>query len=231
MSLRFIVSALFACLLLCAAPTPLGAQTPPEDPVAEEFRSSGGGASNVLLSLILPGAGEWRMGRKGLAKWFIGSEMVLWLGYAGSRAYTDQLQRNLQTFAAVHAGVDSDGKNGQFWIDIGTAENIYQFNRERLLERDLNGLYGEGGSYDWQWDSEDHRLDYVGQRLNRLDWKRSTNWVVAGLVLNRIVSAIDVLRLMRQDAADEGQQSRMSVRYANDQRQGRALHLNLAWSW
>ncbi len=190
-----------------------------------------GGFLHVLLSLALPGSGEMLMGNKGMGKIFLGSDITLWLGFFGTKGYVNVLQNELETFAAVHAGVKTRDKDAQYWIDIGTSSNIYDYNAEKLLERDINATYPEDGNFFWQWDSEQHRQDYLNKRLNRLTWKRRTTLFATGLVLNRLVSGIDVIRLIRKNKTqkDMTRHSFLHFNYANDYRQGENVSLNFTW--
>lgn len=191
-----------------------------------------GGVKHVFLSLVLPGAGEWALGHKGAAKFFLGTEATLWLGFAASRVYLNVLQNDLEAYAARHAGViDTDGKADQYWIDVGLAPSIYDFNAEKLLERDLEGTYPEGESFDWTWDSEANRITYAGRRLDRVDWKRNSTLIVGALVLNRLVSAIDVIRLIKKEnsEAEQARKSFLNLRYAADRYQGKVVNLHFSW--
>jgi hypothetical protein len=184
---------------------------------------------HVLFSLVIPGSGEWVMGYKGLGKTFFGIDVVLWLGYLGTRHYTNILQKDLETYAALHAGVNTANKDGQYWIDVGTASSIYVFNEQKLRERDLEATYPEGIHYDWVWDSENSRVAYVEKRFDRLDWKRYTNWMIGALVLNRIISAVDVVRLIRKEksAENELRQSYLHMNYGYNRFEGEIVQLNL----
>ncbi len=195
-----------------------------------------GGFLNVVMSLIIPGTGEWAMGHKGLGKVFIGADLLLWLGMFSSDQYVNTLQGDLEGFAAAHANVNTAGKGDQFWIDIGTQESIFAFNRQKLLERDIGATYSEGGEFDWQWDSEANRRVYLERRFNKIDWERTSNILVTGLVLNRIVSAIDVIRLIRknkkaaeQNALGTNRKSYMRFNYAWNEHQGEVVRFNFTW--
>ncbi|RMF57441.1 MAG: hypothetical protein D6748_11160 [Calditrichaeota bacterium] len=192
---------------------------------------SSGNAFHIFLSLLLPGSGEWLMGNKTMGKIFLGSDALLWLSYWGSKSYVNILQNDLQGFAAVHAGVHTGNKNDQYWIDIGTAGSIYEFNSERLLDRDIDGMYPETGDYSWQWDSEENRRAYLDKRLHRLDWKRRTTYLVGGLVLNRLISAIDVIRLLRKKKPTEptSRTSFLHIQYSPNKYQGEKVLLHLSW--
>lgn len=227
----------FSAILLLLSPF-LAAQTAPAlSPAALPASADtlpaagkkGGQARYVLLSLIIPGAGEWAMGHKGRGKFFIGTEITFWLGLLGSMAYTDALQNDLEAFSAVHAGVNTAGKSDQYWIDVGSAANIFKFNQQRLLDRDIEATYPEGAGFDWQWDSEASRKDYLDKRFRRLDWKRTTTVAVVAVVLNHLVSAIDVIRLVRKENSREAERrSLLRMNYTRDRYQGDQVRLNLS---
>jgi len=200
-----------------------------EDEPLQSASQRKGKPYHILFSLLLPGTGEWAMGHKTLGKTFLGVDVVLWLTYFGTRQYTNVLQRDLETYAAVHAGVNTRGKNDQYWIDVGSTLSIYDFNEQKLQERDLEGVYPEGAHYDWVWDSEGNRVAYVQKRFDRLDWKRYTNWMIGALVLNRIISAVDVLRLIQKEknAENEVRQSYLHMNYAYNRVDGEIVQLNL----
>ncbi len=193
---------------------------------------SGGKAGNIFLSMLLPGAGEWAMGHKSAAKIFLGSEIALWLGYLGNQSYVGILQDDLEAFAALHAGVNSAGKGDQYWIDVGIANNLSSFNSDRLLERDIDATYAETPENQWQWDSEDNRRAFVSKRFKRLDWKRRGNFIVGTIVLNHIVSAVDVIRLIRKDRShSQARHSKMQIKYANNINIGETYLLDFTWHW
>jgi len=170
-----------------------------------------GGKSNILLSLLIPGLGEWRMGHHKAAKIFMGTEVIMWASYLSTLGYINVQQNDLKTFAATNAGVNTGDKDDQYWIDVGQANSIYAFNESKLLERDLNGRYEEGAGFDWQWQSEEDRRTYREKRLRRLDWKRTSTFVAGGIVLNHLVSAVDVLRIVRKRGKSDVAESRSSL--------------------
>jgi hypothetical protein len=205
--------------------------TPPDENSPETMQSGSKGV-NILLSLILPGAGEWRMGHKNTAKFFFGTEFLLWVGYFSFNAYADVIKNDYQTFASVHASANPHYKDDQYWIEIGSAENIYLYNEQKLRERDISGTYPETDLYYWQWDSKDSRGRYNQLRVNAHDWERRATFVVSGFILNRLVSAVDVLRFIRKEKrASEQRMSRLYFDYNKDQSGSDVFRLNLAVRW
>lgn len=201
-----------------------------EESVSRE--TQGFQAKYVFMSLILPGSGEWFMGNRNTAKFFFGTEFLLWTGYFAANAYVDVLKQDFTAFAAVHAGVSPSGKEDQYWIDIGSSENIYKFNEQKRVERDLAGTYSETERYYWQWDSRENRFRYTDLRLKQHDWKRRVTFVVSGLVLNRLISAIDVIRMIRKTKREE--ESRSSFLYLNYRENpvhGTVYSLNMTLRW
>lgn len=187
-------------------------------------------AGNIFLSLLVPGLGEYAAGNKKAAKFFFGTEILLWSGFYGSQTYLNVLQDDLESYAARHAGVvDADSKGDQYWIDIGLSPDIYAFNANKLLERDLDGRYEENRNNEWVWDSEDNQISYAQKRIDRVDWKKNANLIIGGLVLNRIISAIDVIRIVRKNRNLENQarQSYLNLRYSELAHEGKALRMNL----
>ncbi len=151
----------------------------------------------VLASLVLPGWGEYQLGHK---KWTTGlvlGEVMLWLGYVGITQYSRVLQKDYQAYAALHAGVNPQGKDDQYWIDIGNANNIYEFNERRRVQRNLEATYPETDFYYWQWDTEANRFRYGDLRDRQYRWERATIFIFSGMILNRLFSAINVIRLQK----------------------------------
>ncbi len=164
----------------------------------EHSKRSAPSVKNVFLSLILPGAGEWAVGEKKLAKIFLGTEITLMLSYFGSRAYARVLERDFHAFAATHAFVDTYHKSEQYWIDIGNASNIYEFNEKKRVQRNLKATYPETPRYYWQWDAERNRIKYINLRSKQHSWEKTATFVIGGMILNRVVSMIDVVRIVRK---------------------------------
>ena len=68
----------------------------------------------MLMSLIVPGLGQYYTEAKTKATVFLGVEIGLWLTYGGLTAYGNWRQNDYETYAATHAGVNLDGKNNTF---------------------------------------------------------------------------------------------------------------------
>jgi len=187
---------------------------------------------SIFYSLILPGAGQWSMGYRGRAKVFMGAEFLLWVGYFGTHSYADIIQNNYQSYASVHAGSNSFNKDDQYWIDIGSSDNLYEFNEQRLRDRNKDALYPENAAYYWQWDNKDSRKYYNNLRVQEHDWERRATFILGAFVLNRVVSAIDVIRIIRKENKQaENQMSRLHFNYKTTKTGAGVLNLNFTMTW
>ncbi|MCH7762911.1 MAG: hypothetical protein IIB95_04125 [Candidatus Marinimicrobia bacterium] len=155
------------------------------------------GISPVVKSFILPGLGEYALNEPGRGRTFIISETALWTSFAGALIISNNYTDRFQAFAADNAGVVPDGKNQQFWIDIGNYDSRDDHNEEHLRFREYNALYPNDAKWVWIWSSEKNRKQYRDYRISSDQWLLTAQFVAGGIVLNHIVSAIDALYLQR----------------------------------
>lgn len=173
-----------------AQPAPL---LPGEDD--PEFKSVG---KALLLSLILPGAGELYMGSKGFATFFLSTEIIAWTGLVGNQLYARHLEDEYKTYAVQHARVYRSGKDKQYWIDIGKYNDIYEFNEQRRRDRYFDAIYEENEINYWMWDSRSHRFRYDGKRIRANEIAGQDVYFYAAVMLNHLVSGINAMRLARK---------------------------------
>ena len=188
-------------------------------------------AKYVLYSLILPGAGEYAMGHKGIGKVFLGAEVVLWVAYFGTNQYISILEDDYRAYAALHAQVNTQGKNDRYWAAVGNNDNIYQYNQEQLRNRNIDGLFPETDFYYWQWDESENRYRYNRIRVDAHDWQRRATFILSGFILNRLVSAIDVVRLIRQGKQPAESHSHLHFDLHSSPVYGDVYRVNFSYRW
>lgn len=151
----------------------------------------------LLKSLILPGWGEHSL--KYHRRGFIlnSSELVLWVGYAALLYFGNSAEQDMQAYAAQHAGIDPAGKDFYYFTDIGNYANIYEYNEQKLRYRQYRSLYPETAEYFWTWDSAVSRRKYDRLRYNSQQVLHMASFAIGGLVVNRIISMIDIIALTR----------------------------------
>ena len=125
------------------------------------------------------------------------TESVIFISILGSYSNSNKFESNYQAYAAQHAGVSPIGKNRQYWIDIGNYSSIDQFNEEHLRWRDFNAVYEQDKNWNWAWNDDGNRIFFEKMRIKADTWKLRASFLIGGMVLNHIISAIDALYLFR----------------------------------
>ena len=164
-----------------------------------------------FMSLALPGSGEFYMGRKNLTAWFLTTEILLWTGLTANSLYADHLDEEYRIYAAQHAGINREGKDKQFWVDIGKYNSIYDFNEQRRRDRYFEAIYYDESTDYWLWDSKDNRLKYDGDRLGANEVRNQSVYFFASIVLNHLVSAVNSLRIARKHNRELGEKANWSL--------------------
>ena len=149
---------------------------------------------SVLLSAILPGAGHYYTGRMDVGSYFLGAEVGLWLGLLGVNYYGGILEDDSRSFASVHAGLNKDGKDDEYFANVGTFLNIYQYNNDKLQSGQYDKIY-DINTHFWNWDSQDNQGEFDQQRKKSERTYDLSTIFVTGLIINRLVSGISALVL------------------------------------
>lgn len=148
----------------------------------------------ALYSLLLPGMGELYAEGFSSGKYFLMAEGGLWITYALFEMHGNDLRDGARAFATARAGVNTDAKDDQYFVDIGNFLSMDDYNDKRLRDREPERLYTlEAGQY-WRWDSEDSRLTYRDQRIASDRSYNNRKFVGAAILINHVVSAINAAR-------------------------------------
>jgi hypothetical protein len=150
---------------------------------------------SVVYSLVLPGMGELYAGGFESGKYFLMAESGLWLTFTSFELYGRWVQSDARSFAASHASASIDGKDDQFFVNVGNFDDVYQYNEKKLRDRDLGSVYDPNGPYYWQWDSDASRARFKDLRVKSDNIFNNVRFVVAGVILNHIASAINAARI------------------------------------
>ncbi len=151
----------------------------------------------VLYSLLLPGMGELYGGDYSTGKYFTILEAVSWISYFGLQFYSDEMRKNYQDYAVENAGVTLNGKNDSYWANIGVYLNIDNYNSTMDLQWQFDKVYPRDSFY-WYWNSNSDRKTYRDMWVASERAKTSLNYVAGVMVLNRLVSAINAVRVIKK---------------------------------
>jgi TM2 domain-containing membrane protein YozV len=151
-------------------------------------------AISLLLSLAVPGIGHIYTGRGDVGKYFLTTEALCWIGVLGLNFYSDALKNDARTYAGFHSGLDKNGKDDNYFVNVGNFNSVYEYNDDKLRRGDYDQLY-DINTYFWSWDSQNNRLEYDNQRKKGERFYNGRIIFFTGMIVNRIVSAISALIL------------------------------------
>lgn len=149
----------------------------------------------IAYSLLLPGMGELYGGDYSLGKYFTIADAVFWGGVVGLNVYGDNQKDNYKAYAESVGGVNVAGKNDQYFADISEYISIEKFNKDQEKYRDFENTYNEETHY-WNWGDNKTRQEYRGMWSKSESAYNNVRFVVGALVLNRIISAINAVRVI-----------------------------------
>tara|TARA_B100000029_G_scaffold94680_1_gene84881 strand:+ start:373 stop:990 length:618 start_codon:yes stop_codon:yes gene_type:complete len=151
----------------------------------------------MVKSAILPGWGEAAKKNTQRSRLFFLTETVLWTATMSAYTFSAHQAKQYKSFAVAHAGIDARGKERQYWVDIGNYQDLTSHNDEHLRFRDIEALYPQGEGWEWEWDSKQNRDDFEAMRIRSDRFAHAGKFLIGGIVMNHIISAIDALYLTR----------------------------------
>ncbi len=160
-----------------------------------------------IMSFLVPGLGQYYTGAPGYAKLFIASELALWGGYFYNTAMKDASRNDYFSHAALHAGINPEGRGTSYLNAIGAYDSSYEYNQRRLQMSFNPVLYA--GALSWEWDSPESRIRFKSLRERELDYENNVKFCIAGVVLNHFLSALHAAKHVRDM---DHPQSAVSVR-------------------
>jgi hypothetical protein len=148
----------------------------------------------ILYSLLLPGMGELYAENYSSGMYFTITDGVLWGTLAGFSIYGNWQRNNYRAFAESHGNVNLNGKNDTFFATIGDYLDVDEYNRVQELNGNFNEVYDTGTHY-WKWEDNNTRREYRGMWTSSENTFNNIRFIVGGLILNRLISAINAARL------------------------------------
>jgi len=149
----------------------------------------------TIKSAILPGWGEYDLNKSSRGNFFLTTEIIGVALTTFSYVKSRNIATTYQAIAAEHANVIGDGKNHQFWVDIGNYDSQIDYNDEHLRWREFDNLYPNEANWNWDWDTEEKRKEFEDLRIESDRMKLAGKFFIGGIILNHIISVIDVYYL------------------------------------
>ena len=151
----------------------------------------------LMRSLILPGWGELKMQENKRAKIFMSTDLAVIATYFLGKSFNGWYIDKYTAYGTLHADANMSGKNYAFIVNMSNYDSMEDYNHNMMIHHNANyfdDIY-EDPSYYWQWDSTENRINFNDMRESSLIAEKFTEFAVAGLIINRVASAIDVLYL------------------------------------
>ena len=151
----------------------------------------------VVKSTLLPGWGEAALQNSKRARIFRLVEVSLVTACISAYTFSVHQAKQYESFAVEHAGIDARGKEHQYWVDLGNYSDMASHNEEHLRFREMESLYAENEGWNWTWDSKENKSTFETMRIRSDVLGMMGKFIIGSIVVNHIVSAIDVLYLTR----------------------------------
>ena len=146
-----------------------------------------------FMSLLVPGWGQHYAGASTKRNIFVGLEIGMWASYGGFTAFSSWREQDYKSYAATHAGVNLDGKNNTYFIDVGNFADIYEHNDYRLQQRNFNKYYEDIDFYYWKWEDQASREKFDQLRISADTANNRALFMLGAIVANHVISAIDAV--------------------------------------
>ena len=149
----------------------------------------------ILYSMLLPGMGELYAGDYSSGKYFTIADGVLWGAFTGFEIYGKWKENDYKSFAESKGGVKLSGKEAEYFANIGIYQSIDDYNTAMELNRNFDKTYNTAIYY-WKWNDNNQRKEYRDLWSSSESAYTNVRFVVGALILNRLISAVNAVRLV-----------------------------------
>jgi len=214
------------------APVPVRLQAWDDDDFGASGLQSTSGSKSVfkaaLFSSLVPGGGQYYLGKRKTARYFFAAEALTWLGYFSFRTYGNWRQDDYIAYAAIHANADLEGKSDDHLAWVGFYSNIREFNSFGRVWDPERAYLPDTPENHWEWKTDDERQTYRDLRNRSLEAYRRSDFMIGVAILDRVVSVIDAIRSARRmgrridigsSDTDENRSIKLSVNPFSSRRQ------------
>ena len=186
----------------------------------------------ILYSFLLPGMGELYANNYNSGKYFTIAEGIFWGTYIGMNVYANARENDYKAFAETYGLANISGKDADYFATIGQYDNIEIYNDEKALERNFDEMY-DTEIYYWKWQNTEDRKTYRNIRTSSEQTFNDLRFVVGAMILNRIASAINAVRLVASynSSLSEEMGWNLSVEMRNNINLPTSLNLNFQTSF
>jgi hypothetical protein len=155
--------------------------------------SAGKGQGAFWRSLLVPGWGQ-RYATGGGGRFFA-AELAFWGGYLGFERLREVRRDQYRAFAAAHADARPQGKDGEYFDDLGFYQSRLEHNQfARYEDGPEAALYPLGRDFFWEWDRQASRERYRQLRNSTAGAGRQALFMTGLVAVNHLFAAIHAAR-------------------------------------
>lgn len=174
-----------------------------DDTARKKPTTSGDGSNNqgslrgksrtkaIILSALVPGAGEYYIGQKRKATYFFVAEVINIIGYASFKIAAGWKQDDMIRYGTAYAGASLEGKSDEYYDMLGFYLNNEHYNTEGRVGDPWRPYYPDNDEYHWQWQSAEAMATFKALKSRRAQFLQRSKFVVGLMVINRVISVID----------------------------------------
>ena len=159
--------------------------------------------SQFWKSLIMPGWGEKSLNNNDKGDAHLLSEFVLMTCTFFSDKQYSTYRNDYRIYSTDHAGVNWYGKSDLYAAHVGNYDSKEEFNNQQLLNFGPTAFTYDGQGYNWDWQGDDIIRNRYDTWRNKSElYNEGKELFIAGMLLNRIISIINVLSLEKESRID-----------------------------
>ena len=151
----------------------------------------------ILYSVLLPGMGELYADSYSSGKYFTIAEGSLWGIYFGMNTYGNWLKDRYISYALSAGMVNGQNKNADYYATIGDYMSVDDYNNAMALQQSFDKMLDPTKNY-WNWQTVANRKNYRNMWVSSEQEHNDLRFIVGSLILNRIASAINAVRLVSE---------------------------------
>ena len=148
------------------------------------------------LSLLVPGSSHQIIGSGNKALGYITIDIFALTGAIFFRNYSNRLASNYKAYAVQYADIPSAVSDDFFWQIIGNFDSYSDYQQTLDLVRDNENRFSDE-RYLWKWQDESYRKKYISFQKVAKKFSTVSSFFIGALVLNRIVSFVDIRTMLK----------------------------------
>jgi len=163
-------------------------------------------SSTIIRSMVVPGWGEsveFKMHPKEYIKkrsnTLLLIEGVVLLSYVTTTSLRDSYEEDYKSYGITHADINWSGKDDIYAINVSKFIDMDAYNTFKLAT-DPTDVYLPNQGYEWNWNGdESKRRKFKDIRDTSAQLDDFTSLMVAGLIINRLVSVFDIINIKKNE--------------------------------